>query len=293
MDHELFDYSPIEGREPLALPEGKRVAVWFGINIEHFAFGRPGLSLADFTAQLVPDPLNYGWRDYGVRVGIWRLARIFARLEAPVTAVLNSDVCDHYPQIVEAGVEAGWTWVAHGANNSTWQTGMELDAERDYVDGVVARIEAATGARPRGWLGPALTASMATNDVLAAAGFDYVLDWANDDQPYELNVADGRLLSLPYSSEINDIPIFHLHHGRGEDFERALLDQVEVLAAEGAETARALGVGLHPFLMGQAFRSKYLVRALEALRARDDVWLTTADGLASWYADATAASSRA
>jgi peptidoglycan/xylan/chitin deacetylase (PgdA/CDA1 family) len=290
MDHELFEYSPIEGRRAPALPEGKRVAVWFGINVEHFAFGRPGLSLADFTAQLVPDPLNYGWRDYGPRVGIWRLARIFAAAEVPVTAVLNSAVCDRYPQIVEAGVEAGWAWVAHGADNSTWQTGMELEEERGYIDAVAARIEQATGSRPRGWLGPALTASMNTNDLLAALGFEYVLDWANDDQPYDLKVDEGRLLALPYSSEINDIPIFHLHHGSGADFERALLDQVEVLAAEGAHSPRALGVGLHPFLIGQAFRSKYLAHALDALRGRDDVWLTTADELSAWFATATAGS---
>lgn len=288
MDHELFDYSPIEGRPPLALPDGKRVAVWFGINIEHFAFGRPGLSLADFTAQLVPDPLNYGWRDYGPRVGVWRLARIFERCEVPVSAVINSDVCDHYPQIVEAGAVAGWTWVAHGANNSTWQTGMEADEERAYIDAVATRIQTATGTRPRGWLGPALTASINTNDLLTGLGFDYVLDWANDDQPYDLRVAEGRLLSVPYSSEINDIPIFHLHHGSGEDFERALLDQVEVLAGEGGESGRVLGVGLHPFLVGQAFRAKYLARALATLRERDDVWLTTADELAAWYVEETA-----
>lgn len=290
MDHELFDYSPIEGRPRLRLPEGRTVAVWFGLNVEHFAFGRPGLSLADFTAQLVPDPLNYGWRDYGPRVGVWRLARLFERLEVPLTAVLNSEVCDHYPQIVEAGVEAGWSWVAHGANNSTWQTGMEREEERAYVEAVAERIGAATGARPRGWLGPALTASLNTNDLLAELGFEYALDWANDDQPYELTVGAGQLLSLPYSSEINDIPIIHLHHGSGADFERALLDQVEVLADEGRESARALGVGLHPFLIGQAFRSRYLARALEALRERDDVWLTTADELASWYRQARAES---
>lgn len=288
MNHQLYDYSPISRRARLELPDGKRVAVWFGVNIEHYAFGQPGLSLAEFTAQLVPDPLNYGWRDYGPRVGVWRLARILSEHGVPVTAVLNSDVCDHYPQLVEAGAEAGWTWVAHGANNTTWQTGMEEDAERDYIDGVAKRIEAATGTRPRGWLGPALTASMATNHLLAELGFDYVLDWANDDQPYEMNVRSGRLISVPYSSEVNDIPILHVHHGRGEDFERAVVDQVEVLAAEGAESARVLGVGVHPFLVGQPFRAKYLSRALESIAARDDVWLTDSDAIASWYAEVVA-----
>jgi peptidoglycan/xylan/chitin deacetylase (PgdA/CDA1 family) len=288
MTHRLYDYSAIARRPRLALPDGKRVAVWFGLNIEHYAFGQPALSLAEFTAQLVPDPLNYGWRDYGPRVGVWRLGEIFANYGVPVTAVINSEVCDHYPEIVDAGVEAGWAWVAHGANNSTWQTGMEPDAEREYLDGVAERIASATGSRPRGWLGPALTASMATNGLLAELGFDYVLDWANDDQPYPMNVGAGNLISVPYSSEVNDIPIFHLHHGRGEDFERAVVDSVEVLAADGTESARVLGVGVHPFLLGQPFRAKYLDRALATVAARDDVWLASADEIASWYVEASA-----
>jgi allantoinase len=282
MDHGLFDYSPIDARPPLELPDRKRVAVWFGINVEHYPFGRPGLSLVDFTAQLVPDPLNHGWRDYGPRVGVWRLARMFDSLEVPVTAIVNSDVCDHHPEIVEAGAERGWSWVAHGADNTTWQTGMEPDDERAYIADVVDRLRTATGVSPRGWLGPALTASLSTNELLAAEGLEYVLDWANDDQPYDMRVAEGRLLSVPYSSEVNDIPIFHLRNRGGADFERILLDQVDVLADEGG---RAVGVGLHPFLVGQAFRAKYLARALEALRAREDVWLTTADELASWYVE--------
>jgi hypothetical protein len=186
------------------------VAVWFGLNVEHFRWGSPALSLAPFTAELVPDPLNYGWRDYGARAGVFRLAEIFARLDIPVTAITNAEVADAYPRIIATGVEHGWTWAAHGADNSTWQTFFAEDDERAYIAACADRLEAATGTRPRGWLGPALTASQNTHHLLAEAGFAYTLDWANDDLPYELDVRSGRLLSVPYASEVNDIPLCHL-----------------------------------------------------------------------------------
>lgn len=283
-DNPLYDHSSLPDRPPLELPDGKSVALWFGVNIEHYLFGQPALSLAQFTAELVPDPLNYGWRDYGPRAGIWRIMGILDEFGIRGTGVLNADVCDHYPEIVAAGVQREWAWVAHGANNSTWHVGFEsADEEAKFVDECATRIAAATGSRPRGWLGPALTATMDTNNVLAKTGFDYVLDWANDDQPYDMNVDEGRLISVPYSSEVNDIPIFAIHHQTGEDFERALVDQFEVLRHEGSESARVMGVGIHPFLIGQPFRSKYLARALETICSSEDVWLTTSDEIAVWY----------
>src|SRR3954470_17908888 len=138
MDVPFYDYSAIVRRPRLELPEGKRLAVWFGVNIEHFVFGQPALSLAQFTAQLVPDPLNYGWRDYGARVGVWRLADLLERPGVPVTAGVNAAVCEHYPEIVEDGRRRGWAWVAHGVDNSTWWAGMERDEERRQLEDVVA-----------------------------------------------------------------------------------------------------------------------------------------------------------
>ena len=130
MTNPLFDYSPIVRREPLQLPDGKKLAVWVALCAEHYQWGAPALSLAPFTAQLVPDPLNYGWRDYGPRVGIWRLAEIVERLGIPATCILNSEVCERNPEVVEEGAKRGWAFVAHGTNNSTWQTGMEPGEDR-------------------------------------------------------------------------------------------------------------------------------------------------------------------
>jgi allantoinase len=289
MDNPLYDYSPIVTRPPLALPGGARVAVWVGVNVEHYAWGQPALSLAPFTAELVPDPTNYGWRDYGPRVGVWRLAEILERHGFPVSAITNSEVLDRYPEIVEEGRRRDWAWVAHGTNNSTWHVGMKRDAEVELIRGIADQFEAATGQRPRGWLGPALTSTMNTTAVLAELGFSYTLDWAVDDQPFDLRVPSGRLLSVPYSSEINDIPLCFLHHQSGAELRDAIIDQFDQLYAEGADTPRMLGIGLHPFIAGQAFRARHVAQALEHIAGHADVWRTTSDAIAAWYLDAVPA----
>jgi allantoinase len=285
MDHSFYDYSPITDRPRRELPDGKRLAVWIGLNIEHYAYGQPAISLAQFTAELVPDPLNYGWRDYGPRVGVWRLIELLDRFGVRASAIVNTDVFERYPQIVAAGRERGWAWVGHGQSNSRWHVGMERDDEAAFLRSIVEAFESATGGRPRGWLGPALTSTMNTTELLAELGFDYTLDWANDDQPYAMNVPSGRLLSVPYSSEVNDIPAFVLHHHTGEQFAQAVIDQFDVLYEEGASSLRVMGIGIHPFLVGQPFRAKHFARALEHIAGHDDVWLATSDEITAWYLD--------
>jgi peptidoglycan/xylan/chitin deacetylase (PgdA/CDA1 family) len=289
MDHQFFDYSPIAGRSAPRLPDGKRLAVWIGLNVEHYQYGQQALSLAPFTAQLVPDPLNYGWRDYGVRSGIWRLTELLDKHGFRASAITNAAVFEHYPQIVAAGVERGWAWVGHGNDNSAWWVGMDRAAETAAVTEIVKRFTSATGSAPRGWLGPALTSTENTLEVLAELGFSYSLDWANDDQPYGFKTETGRLLSLPYSSEVNDIPAFVLHHHTGEQFAQSVIDQFDQLYAEGENGLRVMGIGIHPFLVGQPFRAKQFARALEHIAGHDDVWLATSDEIADWYLGATAA----
>lgn len=283
MENPLYDYSPIVRRPPLRLPGDARVAVYLGLNVEHYTWGQPALSLAEFTNQFVPDPLNYGWRDYGPRVGVWRLMRILDDFGIPASAIVNSDVCTLYPEIIEEGNKRGWVWLGHGKNNSTLQVGMDEAQERAYLTEIVQTLERSTGKRPRGWLGPALTATMNTANLLAELGFSYVLDWANDDQPYPLKVKQGRLLSVPYCSEVNDVALLLVHHQSTEDFYRAMVDQFDMLYAEGADSARIMGVGIHPFMIGQPFRARALVRALEHIAKHDRVWLTTSDEIAAHY----------
>ncbi|WP_459548624.1 polysaccharide deacetylase family protein [Nocardia sp. X0981] len=283
MHNPFFPYSAIVDRPTRALPDGKRIAVWVGLNVEYYEYGQPALSLAPFTAGLTPDPLNAGWRDYGPRVGIWRMLAVFDELGITPTAIVNSDVALHHPAIIAAGVERGWTWVAHGKNNSTLQNGMDVEAERTYITEVAEVLARATGKRPRGWLGPALTASAATNELLAELGFTYTLDWGVDDEPFHLEVGSGQLLSVPYSTEVNDIPGYVLHGQTGPQFKQALIDQFDQMYREGTQRSRVMGFGLHPFLSGQPYRTRYFAEALEHMLSHDDVWFTTADEVASWY----------
>jgi peptidoglycan/xylan/chitin deacetylase (PgdA/CDA1 family) len=282
MDSELYDYSPITERDPISWPGGARVAFYVGLNVEHFLPGRPSTSFYDGTAALVPDPLNHGWRDYGPRVGIWRMTEIFDRHGIRPSVLLNSDVTTEYPQIIRAGTERGWAWLAHGRNNSTFQAAVPADEERGYLSGVVETIEQATGSRPRGWLGPGLTETFQTPRLLAELGLTYILDWTNDDQPYRLNVPG--MLSVPYSVELNDLGLFTMGGLTGPQFLQTVKDQFDQLYADSADSGRVMALALHPFVTGQAFRAKYLDQALEYIATHPGVWLTTSDEIAEHYA---------
>ncbi|MFH8568018.1 polysaccharide deacetylase family protein [Streptomyces sp. NPDC017993] len=282
MDQQLFDYSPIVDREPLHWPDGARVAFYVGLNIEHYRIDRPSTSTFAGTAHLTPDPLNYGWRDYGPRVGFWRLLKALDRHHIRASVLLNSDVVDHYPQIIEAGRERDWAWLAHGKNNSVLQPDVAPEEERAYLTEVVDTIEKATGKRPRGWMGPALTESFRTPELLAGLGLSYVLDWTNDDQPYRLNVPG--MLSVPYSVELNDIGLFVGKHLSGPDFVHIVKDQLDQLYEDAVAGGRVMALALHPFVIGQAFRYKYLDQALEYVANHPGVWLTTSDDIADHYA---------
>jgi peptidoglycan/xylan/chitin deacetylase (PgdA/CDA1 family) len=286
MDNRLYDYSPIVGRAPVHWPGGARVACYVGLNIEHYQVDLPSTSIFPGTAALAPDPLNYGWRDYGPRVGVWRLMDSLDRHGLRASVMLNSAVCDRYPQIVEAGLARDWAWVAHGRDNSTLHTGMTADEERAYLTDVVDTIERATGRRPRGWLGPALTETFATPALLRELGLTYVLDWANDDQPYRLNVPG--MLSVPYSIEVNDVSLFLGQQLSGPDFVALVKDQVEQLYEDSADSGRVMALVLHPFITGQPFRAKYVDQVLEYLVNRPGLWHTTSDAIAEHYARTTA-----
>lgn len=288
MEHGRFEYSPIARRPKLDLPNRARVAVWVTPNVEHFRYDRPAISLTPMTAGLKPDVLNYAWRDYGARVGIWRLMEILERQGFIATAALNSEVCLHYPDIVKEGSRLGWEWMAHGENNSSLFTGMPEAAERPVIAGVLDTIAKHTGTRPRGWLGPALTETDNTLDILAEAGIDYVADWCNDEQPYFIKTKSKPLVAIPYTLEIGDIPVFLDRGGTGEDFYRMIVDQFDTLYEDGLKNYRVLSIALHPFLIGHPFRARYLERALAHIRKHDAVWIATGSQIVDWYKRASA-----
>ncbi len=259
------------------------MAFWVGLNIEHFVPGVPSTSITPITAQLVPDPLNAGWRDYGPRVGVWRVMDVLDRVGMRASVLLNSDVCAEYPEIILEGNKRDWRWLAHGKNNSTLQTFMNPDDERAYLTEVVDTIRRSTGQQPRGWLGPALTETAETANLLAELGVDYICDWCNDDQPYPMEVRSGRMISVPYSIEVNDIPVALDRGLSARELGEMIKDQFDVLYAEGKSTSQVMAVALHPFIVGLPFRAKHLEAALSYVAGHDDVWLTTSDEIADWY----------
>jgi allantoinase len=280
--HGRYDYSPIIDRPPLRWPNGARVAVWVIPNIEHFLFDRPATRVSGAAVAPNPDVMNYSWRDYGVRVGIWRLMEIMQRYGVRGTVALNSDVCREYPRIIEEGNKLGWEWMGHGVTNSI-RLGQQSEAEEQaLVRECVSTITKGVGKAPRGWLSPGLSESVHTLDILAANGIEYVGNWVNDDQPYPMRVKKGSMVSMPYSSEINDIPALLSLHQSPERFGQMICDQFDVLYEDGAKTGRVMSICLHPFLTGHPHRSKYLAKALAHITSRQEVWLATGCEILDW-----------
>jgi allantoinase len=281
--HGRFDYSPIVDRPPLRWPNGARVALWVIPNIEHFLFDRTAARISGGPVAPSPDVVNYSWRDYGVRVGIWRMMEVMERHGVRGTVALNSDVCSEYPRIIEEGKKLGWEWMGHGITNSI-RIGDQSEAEqRELVQESVTIIGKSVGKKPRGWLSPGLTETVNTLDYLAENGIEYVGNWVNDEQPYPMKVKTGSMISMPYSAELNDIPaLLSLHHSP-ERFGQMICDQFDVLYEDGEKTGRVMSICLHPFLTGHPHRSKYFDKALAHITSRQEVWLATGSEIVDWY----------
>lgn len=283
-DQSRFDYAPVTERE-FDLPNGENVAVWVIPNVEHYKIDVPSTAIYPPGTEYTPDVLNYGWRDYGPRAGIWRLMDVLDDHDIRATVALNAEVCDHQPEIVEAGMERDWEFMGHGTTNARPLVDLEEGEERDQIEATRDHIAEFTGEQPRGWLGPELAETFNTPDLLAESGFDYVCDWCNDDQPYEMKVRNEELISMPYSIEINDIPMFLTYGMTGPQFEQAVKDQFDVLYAEGEAdgNAKVMAIALHPFLIGLPFRSKYLDNALDYITDHERVWMATGGEIADRY----------
>jgi len=279
MDNPRYPYDPLPDRPILEWPNRARVAVWVIPNIEHFRFDDPALG---HPPGSVPDVPAYSERDYGNRVGIWRLMDILDRHGVRATVALNADVCAFEPRIIRAGNERRWEWMGHGQTNSQLLTGLDAGAEAVLIREVIATIARATGAAPRGWLGPGRQETFNTPDLLAEAGIEYIVDWSADDLPIPLRVRTGRLLAMPYSN-ITDMLAFAYWHWTGEQFYHLIRDQFDQLYEEGKTRPRALSIALHPYLSGRPHRSLWLDKALQYITRHDGVWLATGGEIADWY----------
>lgn len=276
-----YEYSPITERE-FDLPNGENVAFWIVPNIEYFQFDQPR-ELHRLVAE-PPDVNNYSWKDYGNRVGVWRMMDVLDKHDIRATVALNSEICTQAPEIVEAGVERDWEFMGHGKTNSQPITGLSEAEERELIRDVRDQIADTTGTQPRGWLGPARAESYRTPQILAEEGFEYVGDFVNDDQPYRMDVPGQELYSIPYSTEISD-KFFDGPNISGPEFEQMVTDQFDVLYEEGKRegNAKVMAISLHPYLIGFPYRSKYLDRILAHITDHDDVWLATGGEIIDHY----------
>ena len=278
-----FPYSPIRARPDFSWPDGKRVAVHIAINLEHFIFGGGGVNLDRDTAP--PNHRSYLWREYGNRVGIWRLLDLFDEMEIPMGVIANSAIYEHCPDVMAAFRARGDEVIGHGRTNSKPQSEMGEDEERARIAEATRTIADAEGAPPAGWLSPYLMPSDNTPDLLKEAGYTYLLDWGLcDDQPFWSRTRAGPLLAVPYTIELNDQPAMVYRRDRPRDFAEMSIDHLDEHIRGASRYSTVCVISLHSFIVGQPFRLAHLRRILEHVRSRkDDVWLTRPGEIARHY----------
>ncbi|MDO9708397.1 polysaccharide deacetylase family protein [Paracraurococcus lichenis] len=285
-NHGRYAYHPWPERPRYAWPGGAKLAVYLGVNLEHFAYGEGlGAELApgaNSGGGPQPDVLNYAWRDYGNRVGAWRLLELLDALRLPATVLLNSALYDYAPQLVAAHRARGDEIAGHGRTNSERQSLLDEAGERALIEESTAAIARHEGKPPRGWLSPWIAESRTTPDLLAEAGYGYTLNWCMDDQPVWMATRAGRLLAIPYPQEVNDIPAVIARKDGAEQFAAMVLADFEERLEQVARDAipQVMGIALHPYIIGQPYRLRALRGALAAIAARrEEVWITTAGAI--------------
>ncbi len=290
MDHDLYDWSMLRQRPAVAWPGGAKVALlivpvleWFPLDMANRPFAPPG---AMSTAY--PDLRHYTLRDYGNRVGIFRILDELVGRGLKATAAINAAVALRYPALIGAIGRAGWEVMAHGRDMAHLHYGgMDREAERDLIETTLDQLEWATGQRPRGWMSPAKSQSWATPALLQAAGLTYCCDWDNDDLPYRMTAGTGDLVALPLSPDSEDQAIVIRDHHSEDAFAQELCDQFDLLHAEAARTgsARVMSITLHPWVTGQPYRIGALAAALDHILACSDVWSASGTEIvAAWQA---------
>jgi peptidoglycan/xylan/chitin deacetylase (PgdA/CDA1 family) len=278
-----FAYSAIADRPPLKLPEGARIVVSTVVNVENWAFERPMPRQAMTTpagAPALPDVPNWAWHEYGMRVGFWRLKAALDGFGIKATASINASVCLDYPRVARAVLDAGWEFMGHGFEQKTMHA---LDDERVAIRKAIDTIRDFTGKAPRGWLGPGLTETDRTLDILAEEGIEYICDWVMDDQPVEMKTTSGPVIAVPYSVELNDIAIMVIQHHEARVLYERTMAQFERLYEEGKKSARVLALCVHPYISGVPHRIDQFERIFEDLTKRPGVLFWTNEQILDWY----------
>jgi len=286
LPRERCDFSAIVDRPVLKLPGGARLVVWTIVNYEVWDIARPmpRQVLSAPTGQvLLPDVPNWSWHEYGMRVGAWRFFDLFGRRGIRPTLAINARVCEDYPRVAEQARREGWEFMGHGYDQ------MPIHGHKDQA-AMIARcleiLQRCCGQRPLGWLGPGLTQTLETPDLLAAAGIKYIGDWVYDDEPTTIRTANGPLVTLPYSVELNDIPMMIVQHHQSDYLLKCAIDQFERLYAESAGRPKIMALAIHPYISGQPHRIKYLEAIYEHVGQFEGVLHWNGAQILDWYLSA-------
>ena len=289
-----YDWVPITKRAPLKWPNGKRLALIITINCEYWDLLKD--SSKPYYAggpPTIPDPLpgnvadypNFTWREYGLRVGCWRMFDVFEAAGVPLSITFNAKTALERREIIDHALARNWELVAHNYEQGELLPQYMFDpaGEKAVIYETLKVYEKVTGRKAGGWLSSSLRSTPHTPDILAEAGCKFLCDYMNDDQPYLIHTAHGPLVNVPYSVEINDFTFFHRRAMSSEDALLMLKAQFNELYAESARTGKMMNIGLHPHVSGHPHRMQFYRDFLSYVKQFDDVWWATREEVADWY----------
>jgi hypothetical protein len=283
-DPGLYGYWPYKDRPKIVWPGGRKLALWVAPNIEFYELRPPANPHRKAWPNPVPDVPGYAYRDHGNRVGNHRLMAAMARHDVPGSVSLSVAMCQHWPRIVEEVNALGWEFFSHGVYNTRYSYGMSEDQEREVIRDGARTISEATGQTVRGYLAPALTHTERTLDLIAEEGFTYTCDLFQDDQPQPIRTKVGRLVSMPYSLEVNDHYMLGVFGQTGQQYADTLKRQLDTLLEEGEASGTVMCVPLHAYLIGRAHRMGPFEDFLAHVASlRDEIWITRACDIADHY----------
>ncbi|MGI4807520.1 MAG: polysaccharide deacetylase family protein [Janthinobacterium lividum] len=283
LPNDRIDYSPINDRPKLILPDGKRLAVWIIVNVEEWNPREPmprTVLTPPAGGSPSPDIPNWAWHEYGNRVGFWRMLEVLEGL--PVALAINGAAIAAYEPIARAALDRGWEFVGHGFDQKNMQ---KVPDERDAIRRTTQAIADFTGVRPRGWLGPGLTETWETPDLLVEEGYSYLCDWVLDDQPVRLRTRAAPIVNIPYTQECNDVAMMLIQHHQASEYRTRALDQLAQLRHDARDSARVMALVVHPYIMGAPHRLRYFAEVLDALRRCDDVAVMTGGAIHDWFVE--------
>ena len=280
---ERIKYSPINVRKPLKLPGGARMVVWNIVNIEEWDIDQtmPRTVLTPPAGgSPMPDIPNWAWHEYGNRVGFWRMLKVLDELDIKAVLAINGSAIKTYVPISQAALDRAWEFMGHGYTQRNMQ---KVENEQEDIAKTTEAIRAFTGKRPRGWLGPGLTETWYTPDLLSEHGYEYVCDWVLDDQPVYLKTRHQPIVNVPYTQECNDVAMMLIQHHTASEYYRRGIDQFEQIYEDSVDSARVMALVVHPYIMGAPHRLKYYKQLLTEIRERKDVLFWTGEQILDWY----------